>query len=409
MNLKIKSLFLILLLFVFQVAAQEALLEMPTTEPEEQTGMSEIPTELPPADQEPVVMATQEDSPVTPPATATPKAEAAPEQPQNLTPTHVVLANAGTQTKRSAIPTSSESKPKQETVSNQELDVEVENQTGKTIYVTCFSYIKKRMLGRWRWDKSAIYKLENAQSVVVDIDTISDQQDRDSIFGFLAVFENEKDAEESTFQLLDDHRKIDLDLITHLKGKKVIVEIEKYGIAGDFYDYDFVSKKEQLKHPELDFYVENKTGKTILATCFVYQKKAKGTWLAQITKETWATAEDARDDMSVWRFDKTPIIKINPNEKGLIDVDTIVEERDRIYVRGYLAIFDENEMEKAEKSTYELLPARRKLDIGRLVDLKKKKISIYTEQYGILGDFIDYVTKPTKKPDITPMIKGYFK
>jgi hypothetical protein len=303
-------------------------------------------------------------------------------------------------------------KPQEGTLTNSELDFEVENQTGKTIYITCFSYIKKRPFSRWRWDKSPVYKIEDNKTVVVDLDTIADEEDRNNTFGYLGIFENKKDAEESTFELLNDNQKIDLDIIAQLHDKKVTIEIEKYGIVGEFYDFDFKDinkEKEDKKIPELDFYVENKTGKTIFVTCFVYEKKAKGTWLAKKTKEAWTSEEETRDDMTVWRFDKTPVIKIKPNERGLIDVDTIVEPRDRVYVRGYLAIFDEDEQELAEKSIYELMQSRRKLDIGKLIDLKHKKITVYTERYGAMGNFIDYVVKPTQKPDIKKIITGYLK
>lgn len=302
--------------------------------------------------------------------------------------------------------------PKEVTLTASDLDFEVENKTGKTIYVVCFAYINKRPLSRWRWDKSSIYKIEVNKSVIIDLDTIPDEENRNKTFGYLGIFDNKKEADDSTIELLDDNKKIDLDIIAQLQGKKVTIEIEKYGIAGEFYDFDFQDvdkKKEDKKQPELDFYVENKTGKTILVTCFVYQKKAKGNWLAKKTTESWSNSEDLRDDMSVWRFDKTPIIKLKPNETGLIDVDTIIEPRDRIYIRGYLAIFDEDEQELAEKAAYELLQSKRRLEIGKLIELKHKKISIYTEKYGAMGNFIDYVVKPTQKPDINKIITGYLK
>lgn len=302
------------------------------------------------------------------------------------------------------------------TLTSTELDFKVENQTGKTVYITCFSYIKKRPFSRWRWDKSPIYKVEDNKTVVVDLPTIPDEEDRNNTFGYIGVFETKKEADDSTFELLNDNQKIDLDIITQLHNKKVTLEIEKYGIVGEFYDFDFkkidekVDKKKEIKkEPELDFYVENKTGKTIFVTCFVYEKKAKGTWLAKKTSESWNVNEETRDDMTVWRFDKTPVIALKPNETGLIDVDTIIEPRDRIYIRGYLAIFDEDEKDMADKSIYELTSQQRKLDVGKLIDIKNKKISIYTQRYGITGNFIDYVVKPTQKPDIKKIINGYFK
>lgn len=279
----------------------------------------------------------------------------------------------------------------------------VENTTGQSIYIVCFAYIKKRAFGKWRWQKSAVQKLENKQTITICTDEIEDDEDRDNTFGYLGVFENLNEAQESTFETLPDKKKIDLDLIVQLKDKTVKIEIEKYGIVGNFYDYDFVKSKDKKngKIPELDFIVENKTGKTIFVTCFVYEKKAKSSWLAKKTSESWTDLGESRDDMSVWRFDKTPVIKINPNEKGEIDVDTIIEPRDREYVRGYLVLFDENEQELAEAATYELLPENtKKLDLGRLINLKNKKIEIYAEKYGT-SDFIDYTVQPTRRVDLS--------
>lgn len=290
---------------------------------------------------------------------------------------------------------------------NKRLSVEVENVTGKTIYVACFSYIKKRALGKWRWDKSPVYKLDDNQKITLYTDKIEDNEDRSNIFGYLGVFENNEEAEDATFELLSDKKKIDLDLVEQLKDKIVRIEIEKYGILGDFYDYDFVKIRDKNigKIPELDFTVENKTGKPVFATCFVYEKKAKGSWLARKTTESWGTIIESRDDMSVWRYDKTTVIKINPNEIGKIDVDTIIEQRDREYVRGYLVLFDEDEQKLADEATYELLPSSaHKIDIGRLINLKNKNITVYAERYGS-SNFIDYTVQSTQRVDLSKITK----
>ncbi|KKQ32460.1 MAG: hypothetical protein US49_C0007G0002 [candidate division TM6 bacterium GW2011_GWF2_37_49] len=279
-----------------------------------------------------------------------------------------------------------------------QLSFGVENTTGQTIYVACFAYIKKRAAGKWRWHKSPVQKLEDNKKIEICTDEIEDAEDRADVFGYLGVFEDLNDAEESTYEMLSDKKKIDLDLIAQLKDKTVKIEIEKYGFRGSFYDYDFVKTSNQKNDtPELDFVVENKTGKAIWTTCFVYEKKAKSSWLAKKTTESWTDIDESRDDMSIWRFDKTPVIKIKSTESGIIDVDTIIEPRDRTYVRGYLVIFDEDERQLAENATYELLPENtKKLDLGRLVNIKNKKIEIYAEKYGT-SDFIDYTVQPAKR------------
>ena len=281
------------------------------------------------------------------------------------------------------------------TSSMEKLDFDVENDTGKTVYLTCFSYIKKRPLGYWRWDKSRVYEVKSGESATIDIDVIPDEQDRMSVYGYLGVFGTKKEADQATFELMDDRNKLDLDLLVNLKGKKVTLDVKHYGFLGEFFDFDFVKKNDESttnEAPEVDFMVENNTGKTILITCFVYQKKAKGTWFAAV---------DEKDDMEVWRFDKTEVLTLAPGQSKIVDVDTITEKRDRDYVRGYLAVYDEHEAQKARDAIFELLPSRRKLYLGTLSLLKKKKIVIEVEEYGIAEDFIDFVMKPVQRIDFS--------
>lgn len=280
-----------------------------------------------------------------------------------------------------------------------ELDFLVENKTGKTIYVTSFVYLKRHRFSRWRWHKSPVYKIEDKTLITIDIPSIEDDLDRDNTFGYLAVFNTFEEADDAIYELLPDKNKIDLDILVHLSGKKVTIEIEKYG-KETFYEYDFTpTKPDEQKHiPELDFAVENKTGKTIHVVGFTFQKRAKGTWLAQKTKEVWSSEDDTRDDMSTWRFDKLPLITLKPGEKGIMDVDTIIEKRDRNEVQGYLAIYDEDELEEAQNAIYELLPEEKKITLGKLsAGVAQKKVVITIDQYGTLGDIIDFkIQKPTR-------------
>lgn len=282
-----------------------------------------------------------------------------------------------------------EKKLEDEETPEKSLDFEVENKTGRELFVVCFSYIRKHHFNRWRWDKSAIYKLNPNSTALIDVDFIPDEQDRKNVFGYLGVFSSEQEAEESTFELTDDEKKLDLDLLYKLKDKKVTIEVERYGFKGEFLEYDFIKKKgsDEVAKQELDVLVENQTGKTIHVLGFVYQKKAKGSWFGAI---------DDKDDMSLWRFDKTPIITLKNGEQGYIDIDTLLQERDRIYIRISLALFDENELDLAEKSTYELTRTWRLLHLDRPNRLKNKKVVINIEQYGINEDFIDFVVKDTQ-------------
>ena len=275
-----------------------------------------------------------------------------------------------------------------------ELDFDVENLTGKPIYVTCFTYQRRRSFERWHWLKSPIYEILPGHSVTIDIDTVPDKHDRNFVFGYLGVMDSKLEAEESIFELLHDSKKLDLDLLHALKGKKVTIQIERYGMKGDFLDYDFVKKDGtgQQALEELDFAVENQTGKTVFAVGFIYEKKAKGSWIG---------ATEEKDDMTVWRYERTNVIKLVPGATGVIDVDSIATHRDRGYVRGYLAIFDEVHEDQAKTAIYELLDSANKLNLGELARLGGKKIVLEVQNYGIMQDMVNYTVKPVKKIDFT--------
>jgi hypothetical protein len=277
------------------------------------------------------------------------------------------------------------------------LDFEVENQTGKTIFVACFSYIKRRAFTRWRWDKSDIYVLEQGQRTVISIDDVQDPRDRKNVFGYLALFDTHKAADEAVYELLPDNIQIDLDQLEKLKGKKVVIEVEKYGAKGAFYEYDFVKKKQAARLAadqidSLDFAIENKTGKPIYVVCFTYQKKAKGEWIGAL---------GGKDDMALWHYTKEPILHLMPDETELMHVQHVTKGRDQVYVQGFLAVFSENEEQLANDITYEQLTSKRRLALGRLFQLDGQKVVLEVEKYGIANDFIDYRIKPTQSIDFT--------
>lgn len=260
-----------------------------------------------------------------------------------------------------------------------ELDFEVENATGTTIYITCFSYIQKEPFMRWRWDKSAIQKLEDGQRTIVNIDTIPDTEHREDIFGYLAIFESEEEAHDSIYELLQNGQKIDLDQLYKLKDKKVVVGVEKYGFKKAKVDFSVVEKfKKKRLDPELDFIIENGTGRNIFVTVFVYQVK-----------------DNVR---MVWSYDKTAVQKLEPGQMSVVNVDTIKNERDRKYMSGYLAVFDEHEEDKAHDSTYELLEPKNKIALGRLSRLTDQKVVVEIEQYGAVGEITEFDLRPAESP-----------
>ncbi len=255
-----------------------------------------------------------------------------------------------------------------------ELDFKVKNKTGETIYIACFSYINKRSFNRWRWDKSPIYKIENNQEILINIDTINDDEYRKNIYGTLGIFNNLEKAKESTYELLKEKHRLDLDKLHKLQNKTVKINIKKYGFKGETLELkiDSVTKD----HSELDFLVENKTGKNLYICSFIYQKK---------------------DAMPIWKFDKTKVKLVKNNESVTIDVDTFRNKYNKVFMLGFLAVFDEKQKEEAEKITYELLKPENKIRLGRLAALRNKKIVLEIEQYGLKNNFLDISIKPTRK------------
>lgn len=261
-----------------------------------------------------------------------------------------------------------------------ELDFEVQNVTHKTLYVACFTHIQKEPFTSWRWDKSAVYKIEPNQRVYINIDTIPDDRNREEIFGYLTVFDDKKEADDAIFELIDDEKKIDLDQVFQLKHKTIAIDTERYGFKKEILDFAIIHK-DKKKHlpPELDFLLENNTGKTIYLTAFIYQIR-----------------DNAR---SVWTYDKTPVLKLKPGQTSIIDVDTTGAKRNRVYMSGFLGIFDEHEKEKAEKATLELLPPRNKISLGRLSRLEGQRVVIETEKYGAIGHINEFDLVDAQSPD----------
>jgi hypothetical protein len=253
--------------------------------------------------------------------------------------------------------------------------------------------MRRRALSHWGWRKSPIYKLNANQSVVIDIGIIEDSYDRKHTFGVLGVFDAHQEAEDSTYELLPDDNKLDLDLLEALHGKKVTIEVEKYGFKKPFYDFDFLKAKgKQPQLALLDYFVKNETGKPIYVCGFTYMKKAKGTWVAAIAD---------KDDMAVWRYDKSQVLKLDPDQTGAITIDTNDAQRDREYMIAFLGIFNEHEQKMAEESTYELLAPENKVHLGPLVSVAGKTIALEIEQYGLGDDIVDYMVKPAHQIDFT--------
>ncbi|KKP24717.1 MAG: hypothetical protein SZ59_C0001G0035 [candidate division TM6 bacterium GW2011_GWF2_28_16] len=268
------------------------------------------------------------------------------------------------------------SKIQKQAQENRILEINIQNITGKAIYVACFSYIKRHTKAdRWRWDKSKIYMLNANESTTIKLDTIVNKENRENIYGYLAVFDKEKDAINSTYELLEETKKLDLDRIYLLKNKTVKIGIEKYGFKGNLLSTKITEKiisgkiKPSKPIPELDFYIKNRTGKKIYIAGFIYQKQI---------------------DTDVWYYDKTDIYEINDKETILMDIDTINDKYNRVFARGFLGVFNENQKEEAEKSTYETLPTNNKLALGTIAPLKGRVVVVQVEKYGMIDNFLEF-------------------
>ena len=257
------------------------------------------------------------------------------------------------------------------------LEVKIRNITKRILYATCFAYIKKENAPRWRWQKSPVFELIPNKEVVIPIDTFQSARSVPDAYGVLGVFTTHHEAENTIYELIPDENKIDLDRLKKIQGQTILLGIEKYGVVGDIFDYSFIPDNTTLQAvPELDFTVENRTGKTLYLTTFVYQKK---------------------ENMPIWQYDKSPVIALEDGASGLIDVDTITNAYDRKNTRGYLAIFDETEKKEAYDSTYQLLKEHQSINLGLLSELRDRKVILKSQKYGILGDVIDFVVKAPKK------------
>jgi hypothetical protein len=259
-----------------------------------------------------------------------------------------------------------------------QLSISVKNTTQTTLYATCFSYLKKEAVPRWRWYKTKVQELLPGREIMIPIETFPSKARFDEAYGILGVFHSWHEADRAIYELTPDENKIDLDRLSKLEGKTILLGAERYGIVGDIFDYSFIPQEVEAQSdvPELDFSVENQTGKPIFVTAFIYQKK---------------------EDMPIWRYDKSPIARIEHGESALIDVDTITNPYDRKYTRGHLAVFGANEEEAAKNATFQLLKPNQLLSVGLLSALRERKVILKRQKYGIMGDVIDFTIKNPRK------------
>lgn len=273
-------------------------------------------------------------------------------------------------------------KPIPDIKGDEQLLLTVKNETGKNVIVACFYYTKLRLTSYWRWNKSPIYTLKQNESITIQIAAAADKETKENVYAYLGVFSTMKEAEDSTFELLTEQQKIDLDRVAELQDATISLVVHRYGFKEETIDYRLKAPEQKpVRQPELDFLVENKTDKPLLMSCFVYQKNSD------------------QDSFITWKYYKTPVQRVEPNAMVAVDVSTIHELYDWIYMRGFLAIFDERQEAEAQDATYELLTPEQKLNVGRLADLLGKKVVVGVQKYGVAGNILDFQPQPIRRID----------
>lgn len=305
------------------------------------------------------------------------------QQATQLSKVKSVLESNGTQASVEVLRVAS---PKQKPIphikGDEQLLLTIKNETGKNVILSCFYYTKLRLTSYWRWNKSPIYTLKQNESITIPIAAVADKETKENIYAYLGIFNSMKEAEDSTFELLTEEQKIDLDRVAELQDSAVSLVVRRYGFKEETIDYRLKTPEQQpVRQPELDFLVENRTDKPLLMTCFVYQKNSD------------------QDSFITWKYYKTPVQRVEPNALVAVDVSTIRELYDWIYMRGFLAIFDPSQEAEAQDITYELLTPEQKLNVGRLADLLGKKVVIGVQKYGIAGNIFDFQPQPIRRID----------
>lgn len=265
-----------------------------------------------------------------------------------------------------------------------EIILNVKNSSGKTLYITCFAHMQKRaLLSIWRITKSDILTLENGASGKIKIECPLAQEVIKNIYGYLGVFDTIKEAQDSTFELMDDRKKLDLDLLYKIGNNVIDLKIDKISSEKQIVEYEFTKKgapESRKNWQNLDFYVQNQSGKPLLIVAFMYKQ------------------EEGMIKDSVWDYKKTAPFKLMPNETTLVDLESIKSKEDAMYVRGVLAIFDQDQEEKAKKITYSMLDFKRVVELDRLHNIAGKKIVLKVQKYGLKGLIPDYTVVEAKSP-----------
>ena len=92
------------------------------------------------------------------------------------------------------------------------LSFKVYNKTDQAVFVTCFYYATREKAKHWMWYKTPVQAIEPQKKITITLHDIIHDVMKD-VYGYLAVFTDRDEAEDSVYELLEDQRKVELDKI----------------------------------------------------------------------------------------------------------------------------------------------------------------------------------------------------
>lgn len=240
----------------------------------------------------------------------------------------------------------------------------VKNELGRKAFIVPFAYVKRFLTDTWHWVNLSTLELENGAVGLVDVGVLADEDGADTVFGAFRLCNTREEALNATYELSEDFQRIDVGLFSNLKNKTAVLRATKYGVEGERLSYEVSPSQWKKELPPLDFRVLNTHNAPVFVSAFFYGK-----------------GQDC-DSVLPWRFSKGSVCALKPGESAVLKMERIKDPYDWNNVKGYLAVFHENEGRKAENATYELLKPEEKIALGPLSQLIGKQVALTSRLYG---------------------------
>lgn len=254
----------------------------------------------------------------------------------------------------------------------------VKNELGRKVVVAPFAYVKRFLTDTWHWVNLTSLELEQGQQGLVDVGALASQDDAETVFGALRLCATKEEAAAATYELSQDHERVDVGLFSVLNKKTVILRASQYGVEGERISYEVSPSKWTKTLPPLDFAVINTHSEPVFLAAFFYGK------------------EQDSDPFRAWRFTKSPVYELKPGQSTVVKVETIKDPYDWQNIKGYLSVFKQNEKLKAQNATYELLLPSEKIALGPLSQLAGKQVALVSRLYGTETVFDFSTTLPAR-------------